>query len=72
MIRPPCKDCPNRVLGCHDTCPKFQAYKEQRQRIYEDRLKTVEAKEAQWQVGKRIAKMHEQKLRKTHKKYRKG
>ena len=22
----PCKDCPNRVLGCHSRCQSYQAY----------------------------------------------
>lgn len=22
----PCKDCPERVLGCHSTCEKYQAF----------------------------------------------
>ena len=26
-IVPPCKDCPDRHLGCHDRCEKYQAYK---------------------------------------------
>lgn len=24
-----CKDCNERYLGCHDSCEKYQAYKEQ-------------------------------------------
>ena len=23
----PCKDCPDRVVGCHSTCEKYQAAK---------------------------------------------
>lgn len=27
MVTPPCKDCPDRHLGCHGTCVKYQEYK---------------------------------------------
>lgn len=27
MLRAPCKDCPDRHLGCHGTCEKYQEYK---------------------------------------------
>ena len=37
MDNAPCKkngiDCPNRVLGCHDTCKEYQAFAEERERI---------------------------------------
>lgn len=26
MSNPPCKDCKERVLGCHDRCELYQAY----------------------------------------------
>lgn len=28
-IVPPCKDCPDRHLGCHDKCEKYQAFKKE-------------------------------------------
>lgn len=28
-MKPPCKECPDRVLGCHKTCEKYLAYREQ-------------------------------------------
>lgn len=27
---PPCKDCEERQLGCHDICPKYQAFKREK------------------------------------------
>lgn len=24
----PCKDCPDRYRACHDTCPRYKAWKE--------------------------------------------
>ena len=42
-IKAPCKDCADRVVGCHSTCDKYKDWKEQdRQRkelIYESKIK---------------------------------
>ena len=41
----PCKDCPDRVLYCHTTCPKYKEFAEQcaarRKATFDD--KAVEA-----------------------------
>lgn len=30
-MKPPCgKNCPDRVMGCHGKCEKYQAYRAQR------------------------------------------
>lgn len=29
MIVPPCKDCADRVLGCHAGCEKYHAFREE-------------------------------------------
>ena len=26
-IMPPCKDCPNREVGCHAKCPRYSEYR---------------------------------------------
>lgn len=37
MIKPPCKqegiDCPNRMVGCHQSCLKYQKYREEIQKF---------------------------------------
>ena len=34
MNAPPCTpDCPDRTPGCHDNCPKYQQWKEERQQV---------------------------------------
>lgn len=38
-MKPPCKNCPDRSTACHDTCERYQAYKEHRQGISEARAK---------------------------------
>lgn len=27
MITAPCKDCPDRAIGCHSICPKYAEFK---------------------------------------------
>ncbi len=34
----PCKDCPDRVLGCHSTCEKYKAFQTERDRELEKRM----------------------------------
>lgn len=29
----PCKDCPNRHEVCHDSCERYQAFKQEREEI---------------------------------------
>ncbi len=29
MAKAPCKDCPDRVVGCHSTCTKYQEFRKQ-------------------------------------------
>lgn len=26
MLTAPCKDCPNRILGCHSSCEKYKNF----------------------------------------------
>ena len=36
ILNSPCKDCPERSMTCHDTCPE---YKKVRENISKQRLK---------------------------------
>lgn len=29
LPKAPCRDCPDRILGCHTTCEKYKCYKEE-------------------------------------------
>lgn len=33
MLTPPCKDCPERYLGCHSSCEKYQMFREERNKF---------------------------------------
>ena len=30
-MKSPCKDCPDRYVGCHERCSKYLAYKAERE-----------------------------------------
>ena len=34
----PCKDCPNRVLGCHSHCEKYQKFHKENVERNEERV----------------------------------
>ncbi len=36
IINAPCKDCPDRAMGCHDRCKKYLNYKKQLDEIREE------------------------------------
>lgn len=38
----PCLGCPDRHTACHDTCEKYQAYRQGREELYEQRVKGIE------------------------------
>ena len=38
-IDAPCYGCPDRYLGCHDTCEKYKEFKNLRNEINEKRYK---------------------------------
>lgn len=43
MYNHPCKkDCPNRAVGCHGTCPEYKALRAAREEVYKDRMKNLE------------------------------
>jgi hypothetical protein len=35
MTQPPCKDCTDRVVGCHSGCGKYLAYHHYREELLE-------------------------------------
>ena len=38
ILNSPCKDCPDRSMTCHDTCPEYLEYKKVRENISKQRL----------------------------------
>lgn len=38
-MRAPCQNCPDRHPICHDSCPKYQAYRAERDRMCAERVK---------------------------------
>ena len=39
MSRSPCKDCADRICGCHSTCEKYMAFADERRQISAAKLK---------------------------------
>lgn len=37
QVNAPCRDCPDRYLACHDHCPKYQAFRAERERLYAEK-----------------------------------
>lgn len=40
-LHSPCKDCPDRVVGCHGKCEKYKAY-----RVEVDKLRVARAEKS--------------------------
>lgn len=45
MNKAPCKDCPDRRVGCHSTCEKYLAFRKERDELNE---KTYKQKEVEY------------------------
>lgn len=39
IIKAPCKDCPNRVQGCHATCQAYKSFKKKSDEFHEYKIK---------------------------------
>ena len=52
----PCKGCPARTVGCHVTCEKYIAYKEDRARWAETQRLASEATNASIEGVRRVAR----------------
>lgn len=37
-MKPPCRYCDKRCLGCHSTCKEYKAYDEERKEIRRERM----------------------------------
>lgn len=45
MSRSPCKDCVDRICGCHSTCEKYMAFADERRQISAAKLKYNEERD---------------------------
>ena len=58
MKTPHCKkngiDCPNRFLGCHDSCKEYQEYAAEREKIRNMHLEELREREYFKLASKRI------------------
>lgn len=52
MLDAPCKDCPDRVVGCHGTCEKYIAFRKYRDELNERRIEENRVKDALWATSR--------------------
>ena len=43
MAEAPCKDCPNRFVGCHSTCAGYQAFRAVKDKEAQVRLEKMKS-----------------------------
>lgn len=48
MYHAPCKDCPDKVVGCHSSCDKYQEFRKFRDEFREYRAKERQLNEDLW------------------------
>lgn len=48
MSNAPCKDCPDRVVGCHSACEKYIEYRKERDKFLEQRMKETRLRDDLW------------------------
>ena len=49
MNKAPCKDCPDRQVGCHSTCEKYLTFRKKRNELNESIYKQREKEYAEYQ-----------------------
>ena len=55
-MKAPCKDCPDRFVGCHSQCEKYIAFQKYREEYLEYRHKQNHLKDDLWKTS-RYSKM---------------
>lgn len=62
----PCKNCPEREIGCHSMCDRYIRYAKQREKIRENRHGTKETAERHVELVHQAGSFPLRKLRKIH------
>lgn len=50
----PCKDCPNRAMGCHSTCEEYIAFRAECDALIDKRIKRREVNDCIADAMKRM------------------
>lgn len=61
MNKAPCKDCADRHLACHDNCPKYRAFIDEKRRVAEIKRKAHHEEEYEIKKHARLRKIHNNK-----------
>jgi hypothetical protein len=59
VLRPPCKDCKERSVGCHSSCGAYIMYSEENARLREERHNRNEVDRAISDFKKRVYDKHQ-------------
>lgn len=54
----PCHHCPDRHAGCHAECPKYQAFRRDREEIYQRRKASMDGKDFAFTVRRRSMQLY--------------
>lgn len=54
----PCHHCPDRHAGCHAECPKYQAFRRDREEIYQRRKASMDCKDFDFSVRRRTMQLY--------------
>lgn len=54
----PCHHCPDRHAGCHAECPKYQAFRRDREEIYQRRKASMDCKDFDFSVRQRTMQLY--------------
>ena len=65
-MKAPCKDCPNRQVGCHSSCKAYQEFSAERESVREARLKQREESEFFRDMSRQKEKATKNYRRKKH------
>lgn len=55
-VKAPCKDCPDRVSGCHSVCKKYQAFCRENEERREEKHSQVKQNEDYWKARRKGVK----------------
>lgn len=57
-MKAPCKDCPDRQLGCHSTCKRYLTYKESCEVIRKERSKAYDFENSLREIHRKRRSYH--------------
>lgn len=63
MYNGPCKDCPDRFIGCHDECEKYKSFREELERCKKIMIKEIESRRCSVERSVKLKEFKRKKIR---------